>query len=129
MVHLLHCETFETSKKKALLIKHYSVTEREKSATKYILTKITGVKFANNMQSSSNKDSIRHSPDLIPSHLHKFSELREDIRKELGTRNLSKRQERYLMKRTLEAEKMKQIRVRNSERSGCKLKWRNSQIW
>ena len=39
---------------------------------KYILTKITGVKVANNMQNTSNKDSIRHSPDLIQSHLHKF---------------------------------------------------------
>ena len=97
--------------------------------TKYILTKITGVKFANNMQNTSNKDSIRHSPDLIPSHLHKFSEVREDIRKELEKRTLLKRQECYFMNRTLEAEKMKQIRVRNNERSGCKLKWRNSQIW
>lgn len=47
--------------KKALPIKHYSVTERDKSVTKYILTKITDVKFANNMQNTSNKDSIRQS--------------------------------------------------------------------
>ena len=131
MSDLLHCETFQTSLNRHIAkqigttyktLLSYMDTERDKSAMKYILTKITSVKFATKMQNTSNKNSIRRSRDLIPSHLRKFSELREDIRKELGTRNLSKRQERYLMKRTLEAEKMKQIRVRNSERSGRKLK-------
>ena len=131
MSDLLHCETFQTTLNRHIekqigttykTLLSYMDTERDKSAMKYILTKITSVKFASKMQNTTNKDSIRRSRDLIPSHLRKFSELREDIRKELGTRNLSKRQERYLMKRTLEAEKMKQIRVRNSERSGRKLK-------
>ncbi|KAJ7394611.1 hypothetical protein OS493_000429 [Desmophyllum pertusum] len=97
-------------------------TERDKHAMKYILSTITSVKFASKLQNTSNKESIKRSRDIIPSHLRKFSELREDIRKELGERNLSKRQERYFMKRTLEAEKIRQMRVRNSERTGRKLK-------
>ena len=100
----------------------YMDTERDKSAMKYILSKITSVNFASKLQNTSNKDAIRRSRDLVPSQLRRFSELREDVRKELGNRNLSKRQKCYLMKRTLEAEKMKQIRVRNSERTGRKLK-------
>ena len=35
---------------------------------------------------------------------------------------MSKIQKCYLIKRTFEAEKIKQIRVRNSEKMGCKLK-------
>ena len=88
---------------------------------KYILSKITSVKFASKLCNTSNKESIRRSRDITPSNLRRFSELR-DVRKELGKRNLTKRQKCYFMIRLVEAEKIKQIRIRNSERMGRNLK-------
>ena len=131
MTDLLQTANFQTSLNRHIeneigktykTLLNYMDTERDKSAMKYILSRITSVKFASKLQDTSNKESIRRSRDLIPYHLQRFSELRETIRKEIGARNLSKRQECYLMKRTLEAEKIKQIRIRNSERTGRKLK-------
>ena len=100
----------------------YMDTERDKSAMKYILSKITSMKFASKLQNTSNKESIRRSRDITPGNLRRFSELRQDVRKELGKRNLTKRQKCYFMKRLVEAERIKQIIIRNSERTGRKLK-------
>lgn len=86
---------------------NYMDTERDKSAMKYILTKITSVKFAGKLQNTQNKCSLKQSRDVNPNHLRKFAELREDIRKQLKNKDLTERQERYLMKRTLEAEKIR----------------------
>lgn len=82
-------------------------TERDKSAMRYILLKITSVKFARKLQNTSNKESIGRSRDITPSNLRWFSELREDVRKELGKRNLTKGQKCYVMVRLVEAEKIK----------------------
>lgn len=82
-------------------------TERDKSAMRYILLKITSVKFARKLQNTSNKESIGRSRDITPSNLRWFSELREDVRKELGERNLTKGQKCYIMVRLVEAEKFK----------------------
>lgn len=72
-----HIENQIGSSYKTLL--SYMDTERDKSAMKYILSKITSVKFASKLQNTSNKQSIRRSRDITPSHLRRFSELREDI--------------------------------------------------
>lgn len=88
MTDLLETSNFQTSLNRHIenqigrtyeTLLSYMDTERDKSAMKYILTKITSVKFASKLQNTSNKQSIRRSRDITPSHLRRFSELREDI--------------------------------------------------
>lgn len=100
---------------------NYMDTERDKCAMKYIFNTDNQCQICK-LQNTQNKCAIKRSRDVIPNHLRKFAKLREDIRKQLKSKDLTERQERYLMKRTLEAEKMRQMKVRNSDRTSRKLK-------
>ncbi|KAL9976902.1 hypothetical protein ACROYT_G014243 [Oculina patagonica] len=96
---------------------NYMDTERDKSAMKYILTKITSVKFAGKLQNTQNKCSLKQSRDVNPNHLRKFAELREDIRKQLknkggggGLESHSKLQKELLYRAADNKTKMKDAR-------------------
>lgn len=78
MTDLLETSNFQTSLNRHIenqirmtykTLLSYMDTERDKSAMKYILSKITSVKFASKLQNTSNKQSIRRSRDITPSQL------------------------------------------------------------
>lgn len=87
----------------------YVDTESDRNTMKYILTRITSVNFMARLQNTQNKSALQRCRDIVPLHLRQFERLRENTREMLKERQLTKRQERYLLKRTLQIEKMRVI--------------------
>ena len=100
----------------------YMDSERDCNTMKNILTKITSVNFMARLQNVKNRSAYRNCLHVVPQHLTQFRRLREDIKVALEKWDLSQRQRKYLLRRTMQMKKMRAIRVRNSTRSGQKLK-------
>ena len=59
---------------------------------------------------------------MVPEQLSEFANLRQQLSRELQERKLSPRQEKQLLRRKIQIEKIRQIRSRRNINTGAKLK-------
>ena len=100
----------------------YMDTERDKNTIKFILTRITSINFMSRLQMTQNKQSLQRCRDIVPQQLNDFQTLREKLRAELTGQELSPKQEKQLLSRKLQIEKLRKIRSRRNINTGRKLK-------
>jgi hypothetical protein len=100
----------------------YMDSERDRNTLKFILTKITSINFMTRLQDTRNKKALQTCRDLVPKQLNKFANLRQQLSEKLQERKPSPRQEKQLLCRKLQIEKIRQIRSRRNINTGAKLK-------
>ena len=71
---------------------------------------------------TQNKQSLQRCRDIVPQQLNDFQTLREKLRAELTGQELSPKQEKQLLSRKLQIEKLRKIRSRRNINTGRKLK-------